>query len=107
MMHPELRSIMTFLSTFVGGPRWAIIRIIGEDEKTTSEIYNELIQKYGLAIPRSLLYYHLDMLEKAGVIEMVRYQETGKGGAPEKVWRVKIRKIILDLIMGEIKVEEK
>jgi len=95
-----------FLRTLAGGPRWAIIRIIGGGEKPTSEIYTELIDRFGFMMPRSLLYYHLDWLEKMGIIEMVRYQETGKGGAPEKVWRLKIKKVVVDLLHGTIKMEE-
>lgn len=103
--HPELSKIMMFLRTLAGGPRWAIIRIISDGEKSTSEIYNELVARYGFLMPRSLLYYHLDGLEKMGIIEMVRYQETGKGGAPEKVWRLKIRKVVIDLLSGTINLE--
>jgi len=101
--HPELSGIMAFLGALAGGPRWAIIRIIGNGEKSTSEIYDEIVSKYGFFMPRSLLYYHLDNLERMGIIEMVKYQETGKGGAPEKVWRLKIKRVVIDLVSGSIK----
>lgn len=104
-LHPELHSIMLFLGALAGGPRWAILRILSEGEKTTSEIYESLVSKYGLMIPRSLLYYHLDSLENMGIIELVGYRETGKGGAPEKIWRLKIRRVIIDIPSGQITTE--
>jgi hypothetical protein len=40
-------------------------------------------------------------LEDAGIIEMAGYREEG-GGAPEKLWRLKVRRIGIDLVTGEI-----
>jgi len=96
---------MMFLRAIAGGPRWGILRILSEGNKTTSEIYDALISRYGLSMPRSLLYYHLDSLESMGIIELVGYRETGKGGAPEKIWRLKIRRVVIDIIEGKISVE--
>lgn len=76
--------------------RWAIIRIIGDGEKGSGEILEEL-EKTGEGLARSSLYYHLSELEEAGIIEMARYREVG-GGAPEKVWRLKIREIRINLL---------
>ncbi len=90
---------------FTVWPRMAIIRSLAERDKTTGEIYDEIISKYGMNIPRSLIYYHLDSLEKMGIIEQIEYRETGKGGAPEKVWKLKVRKIIFDIVEGEILLE--
>jgi predicted ArsR family transcriptional regulator len=45
------------------------------------------------------LYYHLSELKKAGVIEVAGYKDEG-GGAPEKVWRLKSRRIVIDLLEG-------
>lgn len=101
---PEFQYIMHFLRA-LAGPRWLILRIIGDKEKSTSEIYQELVTRYGAPIPRSLLYYHLSELERLGVIEMVGYRETGKGGAPEKVWKLKVRKIVIDILSGQITTE--
>lgn len=103
--HPELSGIISFLRALAGGPRWAIIKVIGDKELATSEIYDLLVNRFGFLMPRSLLYYHLDGLEKMGIIEMVRYQETGKGGAPEKVWRLKIKRVVIDLPSGSIHFE--
>ncbi len=90
-----------FLAAFTG-IRWAILRIIGDREKSTSEIFRELAMNYGVSIPRSLLYYHLSELERMGIIEVSGYRETGKGGAPEKVWRVTIRRVVIDILSGQI-----
>ena len=104
MMCPEFGQVMGFLGA-ISGPRWLILRVLGDREMTTSEIYGEFVAKYGYAMPRSLLYYHLGELERMGIIEMVGYRETGKGGAPEKVWRLKIRRIVIDILRGKITVE--
>jgi len=76
--------------------RWEIIRIIGEEEKGSGEILEEL-KDAGESLARSSLYYHLSELEEAGIIEMVRYREEG-GGAPEKLWKLKTREIKIDLL---------
>ena len=101
---PGYDSSISILNALTG-IRWLILRIIGNYEKTTSEIYTELSRNYGVGMPRSLLYYHLSELERMNVIEMTGYRETGKGGAPEKVWKLKIKKIIIDIIGGKITTE--
>ena len=42
-------------------------------------------------------YYHLSELKNADIIEVAEYIEEG-GGAPEKIWRLKTKKIIIDLL---------
>ena len=76
--------------------RWKIVRIIGEEEKSTGEIFRELIEG-NETLARSSLYYHLSELEKSGIIEHAAYREEG-GGAPEKVWRLKTKEIRINLI---------
>ncbi len=103
MNRESIREMMMELKEVLSEPRWSIVKIIGESIKGTNEIYDEL-QKRGLSIPRSTLYYHISSLEKDGIIEMAGYREEG-GGAPEKLWKLKIRKICMDILTGEI-VEE-
>jgi len=80
--------------------RWVIIRVIGDKERSTSEIFEELKAR-GEGLSKSGLYYHLSELEEAGIIELARYREVG-GGAPEKVWKLKTREIKINLLdMGE------
>ena len=76
--------------------RWKIIGIIGEGEKGSGEIFDEL-KRVGEDLARSSLYYHLSELEKAGIIELAEYREMG-GGAPEKVWRLKTTEIKINLL---------
>jgi DNA-binding transcriptional ArsR family regulator len=76
--------------------RWTIIRLIGNEAKSTGEIFDGLTET-GEGLSRSGLYYHLSELEKAGIIELAEYREVG-GGAPEKVWRLKTKEIKVNLI---------
>ena len=76
--------------------RWLIIRLIGDEAKSTGEIFEEL-KEAGEGLSKSGLYYHLSELEDAGVIELAEYREEG-GGAPEKVWRLKTKEIKIDLL---------
>jgi|GEM_PF-1102120 len=84
-------------------PRRSIINILSDDVKSTNEIYKEL-RKRGLSIPRSVLYYHLSSLRELGIIEMAGYRE-GNGGAPEKTWRLKVKRIGINIVTGEVFVE--
>lgn len=76
--------------------RWTIIRYIGEGKKSTKEIYDFLL-KNNENITSSGLYYHLSELKNAGIIEVANYKEEG-GGAPEKVWKLKRKKIEINLL---------
>jgi DNA-binding transcriptional ArsR family regulator len=76
--------------------RWTIIRLIGDEAKSTNEIF-EGLKEAGERLSKSGLYYHLSELEEAGIIELAEYREIG-GGAPEKVWRLKTKEIRIDLL---------
>jgi len=76
--------------------RWAIIDCIGTGERSSKEIYEELkLGEAGMTLAG--LYYHLSALKGAGIIELASYREV-KGGTPEKVWKLKIRRIVIDLL---------
>jgi len=77
--------------------RWTIIEYIGEDTRSTKEIQRYLSSREG--INASCLYYHLSELKKAGILEVAGYRDEG-GGAPEKLWRLKSRQIVIDLLDG-------
>ena len=82
----ELEKIFPLIDVFKAlhcPARWNIIRIIGEGERSTGEIYQEL-QEAGESLAKSSLYYHISELDKAGIVELAGYREEG-GGAPEKV----------------------
>jgi len=76
--------------------RWTIIRLIGEETKSTNEVF-EGLKKAGEDLSKSGLYYHLSEMEKAGIIELAEYREVG-GGAPEKVWKLKTKEIKINLL---------
>ena len=75
--------------------RWVIIALIDNKSTSTREIF-EGLQTAGETLSKSGLYYHLQELEKAGIIELAEYRETG-GGAPEKVWRLRTKEITISL----------
>ena len=79
--------------------RWMIIRFIGEGKKGTKEIYDYLVEN-GENLTSSGLYYHLSELKNAGIIEVMEYKEEG-GGAPEKIWKLKKKTIVIDLLSEE------
>lgn len=76
--------------------RWIIIRLLGDETRSTNEIF-EGLKEAGEELSRSGLYYHLSELEEAGIIELAEYREVG-GGAPEKVWRLKTKEIRINLL---------
>jgi len=78
--------------------RWIIIRLLGDEARSTNEIF-EGLKEAGEGLSRSGLYYHLSELEEAGIIELAEYREAG-GGAPEKVWTLKTKEIRINLLTG-------
>lgn len=94
---PErLKNIGKYIQALHCPTRWQIIDAIGSGEKSTKEIYEDL--KLGEAgMTFAGLYYHLSALKQAGIIELASYREV-KGGTPEKVWKLKTTKIVIDLL---------
>ena len=76
--------------------RWIIIKSLTSGELTTNEIFSSL-KNIGEDISKSALYYHLSELRDAGIIELAKYREVGKG-APEKVWKLKIKGIKINFL---------
>ena len=83
--------------------RWKIIHFLGNGEKSTGDIRNHLEESCHSTGEQNL-YYHLSELSSAGIIQRARYREEG-GGAPEKVWKLSVEKITIDLLGGELKDE--
>jgi DNA-binding transcriptional ArsR family regulator len=94
---PErLKLIQKYIQALHCPTRWEIIDVIGSGEKITKEIYEELkLGEAGMTFPG--LYYHLSALKRAGIVELASYREV-KGGTPEKVWKLKTTKIVIDLL---------
>jgi DNA-binding transcriptional ArsR family regulator len=76
--------------------RWLIIDCLKREEKSTRELLDCLLEKEK-GITMTGLYYHLSELKNVGIIEIAGYREEG-GGAPQKVWRLKVRKIEIPLV---------
>lgn len=74
--------------------RWMIIECLKEP-KSTKEILDCLLAR-NERINLTALYYHLSELKNAGIIEIAGYKE-GQG-APQKIWRLKIKKIEIPLV---------
>ncbi len=97
-VHPKWLKLRNIVRALRFRIRWLIIEYIGESSRSTKEIYNYLIEK-GEKITMSGLYYHLSELKNAGIIEVAGYKEEG-GGAPEKIWKLKTKRIVIDLVEG-------
>jgi len=96
---PNWLRLRNFVRALRFPTRWLIIRYIGNGSRSTREIYEYLIKK-GEQLTKSGLYYHLSELKNAGIIEVAGYIEEG-AGAPEKVWRLKTKKIVINLLETE------
>lgn len=94
--HPRWIKLRNFVRALRFPTRWLIIEYIGEGSRSTKEIYDHLIEK-GEQLTKSGLYYHLSELKNADIIEVAEYIEEG-GGAPEKIWKLRIKKIVIDLL---------
>ena len=94
--HPRWLIIRKYGKALRFRTRWTIIEYIGNGKKSTTEIYNHLIKK-GEELTKPGFYYHLSELKNADIIEVAEYMEEG-GGAPEKIWRLKTKQIIIDLL---------
>ena len=94
---PErMKSIRKYIQALHCPTRWAIIDCVGIGQKSSKEIYEELkFEEAGLTLAG--LYYHLSALKSAEIIELASYKVV-KGGTPEKVWKLKTRRIVIDLL---------
>ena len=101
--HPRWLEIRKFGKALRFRTRWTIIEHIGNGQKSTTEIYDHLIEK-GEQLTKPGFYYHLSELKNADIIEVAEYIEEG-GGAPEKIWKLKTKRIIIDLLKTEEEIE--
>ena len=97
--HPRWFEIRKFGKALRVRTRWTIIEHIGNGQKSTTEIYEHLIEK-GEQLTKPGFYYHLSELKNADIIEVAEYIDEG-GGAPEKVWKLKTKRIVIDLLKTE------
>ncbi len=97
----KIKPTMMLIKSLLMEPRKSIVEILSTGVKSTNEIYEQLRSR-GIELPRTTLYYHLSVLEEKGIIEMAGYREPRGGSIPEKTWRLKARKICIDIVTGEI-----
>ena len=106
-MSKEIEIVLDEINTYSRAlhcpTRWKIIHFLGDMEKSTGEIREHLEEACHFTGEQNL-YYHLSELSSAGIIELARYREEG-GGAPEKVWKLSVEKITIDLLGGELQDE--
>ncbi len=79
--------------------RWKIICFLAEGKIPTKEIRNYL-EEHCHSTGTQNLYYHLSELNSAGIIEVANYKEE-EGRAPEKVWKLAVEQITIDLLKGD------
>ena len=94
--HPRWIIIRKFGKALRFRTRWTIIEYIGDGQKSTKDIYNHLIKK-GEKLTKPGFYYHLSELKNADIIKVAEYIDKG-GGAPEKIWKLKTKRIVIDLL---------
>ena len=97
------RQLFMILRAATLEPRRSIVEILSSGDRRTSEIIEELSRR-GIYLPRTTLYYHLSILEGAGIISMIGYQEVG-GGAPEKIWHLNAKYVKIGLVDDSIMLE--
>jgi len=95
-MNEPPNPLMRYVRALHCPTRWRIIRFIGNGKRSTSEIRDFLVE-HCEGLTNSGLYFHLSELRRAGIIDVSEYREKG-GGAPEKIWSLKLRKIEIDLL---------
>ena len=96
---PESDPLEKYVRALHCPTRWSIIRFIGDGTKSTKEIYQHLT-KEGERLTPSGLYYHLSELKGAGIIDVAEFKEEGRG-APEKIWKLKTKRLVIDLLEEE------
>lgn len=94
--HPRWIRLRDMVKALRFPTRWAIIEFIGDEKKSSTEIYKHLVE-LGEELTKPGFYYHISELKTAGIIEVAEYKEEG-GGAPEKVWKLKTKRIEFDLL---------
>jgi DNA-binding transcriptional ArsR family regulator len=91
-----MKSIRKYIQALHCPTRWEIIDCIGTGQKSSKEIYDALrLGEAGISLAG--LYYHLSALKRAGIIELASYREV-KGGIPEKLWKLKTARIVINLL---------
>ena len=115
MKEIDLVDIGDYVKALHCGIRWKIIEYLRDEPKSSNEIFNYLVElrekgsedmnnckgeckniiKKDLKKPS--LYYHLRELESVGIIKLDEYKPSEQKRAPEKVWKLNIEKLTINL----------
>jgi len=112
----DLRDIESYIKALHCSIRWDIIEVLRDGPKSSDDIFTILTEKKevnaennnkqcegqcfrgrGKDIQKPTLYYHLRELESAGIVEVAKLKPSEHGRAPEKVWKLNIEKLIINL----------
>ena len=109
----DLENIGTYVKALHCQIRWVLIDILGDGPKSSDELYNHLKnaseniddknQCHGMCgkgdfknLKKPSLYYHLRELESVGIIK-ADYKPSESKRAPEKVWKLNLEKLTINL----------
>ena len=109
----DLENIGTYIKALHCQIRWVLIDILREGPKSSMEIYDHLKgvsenfdssnQCHGMCgkgdfknLQKPKLYYHLRELESVGIIKS-EYKPSESKRAPEKVWKLNMEKLTINL----------
>ena len=99
--------------------RWAVIEILREGPLSTEEIRKRIVSgsndlkpilgerhdgnncnghckcSFREKFKKTTLYYHLEELQKVGIIELSSYKPSVHKKAPEKIWKLNMEKLTI------------
>ena len=115
MKEIDLTEIEEYIKALHCDIRWIIIEFLRMGPKSSDEIFQYLTNesdklkdkiknckgKCNGTIKKKFnkpaLYYHLRELERVGIIKLDEFKPSESGRAPEKVWKLSIEKLIINL----------
>jgi len=115
MKEIDLSEIEDYVRALHCGIRWKIIEYLRDGPKSSDEIFNHLMElrekvaedmrnckgECNHVMKRELkkptLYYHLRELESVGIITLEEYKPSEQKRAPEKVWKLSMKKLTINL----------
>jgi len=96
MKEITIENIGPFIKALHCPTRWKIIESLQKGSKSSDEIFN-FLNDNGINLQKPAFYYHLRELEAAEFIELDEFKPSEKNRAPEKVWKIKIKKLLIKL----------
>ena len=96
MKEITIENIGPFIRALHCPTRWKIIESLQKGSKSSDEIYT-FLNKKGIKLQKPAFYYHLRELEAAELIELDEFKPSEKKRSPIKVWKIKIKKLLIKL----------